>query len=63
MWRDPYDPRGWGERLFGGLLTLLGVAIAVMVAAEIAQAVLPLLITAVLVSGVVAWLASGRGRW
>lgn len=61
VWRDPYYRSG-GEQLFIGLLTLLGLAIGVQVLAEIARAVLPLIITATAVVGLFMWFV-GRRRW
>jgi hypothetical protein len=54
MWRDPYE-RGWGERLFTGLLSLLVVAVGLQLLADLLAALIPVLIGAVIVSGVLLW--------
>ena len=63
VWRDPYH-RSWGEQLFVGLLTLTAVALLLLVVAEVARALLPLLITTTVIVGVIGLLiGSRRSRW
>jgi CHASE2 domain-containing sensor protein len=54
MWRDPYD-RSWGERLFTGLLSLLALAVGLELLVAYLTPLIPTLLGAVVVSGVLLW--------
>lgn len=56
MWRDPYGASGWGERVFAGLLSLLVAAILLGVLATLVQPLIPALMAAVVVAGLLLWL-------
>lgn len=58
--RDLYP--SLGERLLAGLLTLLGLAFAVTALAELARALLPVLITATVAAGLGVWFFGRRSR-
>ena len=62
VWRDPLYPGG-GERLFAGLLTLLGLAVGVQFLAELARLLLPFLIGVTVMVGLVVWLVGRHRRW